>query len=137
MHLKPRQNHYNLKWGLVTSIVELFRRIWLLTSSIHKIGWKGRDEKGKNWKAGDKIDGGDRIDGNSIIFSKITWIVEIAQEIKEKNVIFFGIPSHRQLCRFLLGRKTGNKIDGGDRIDGDRIEGDRIDGGEYLFVYTY
>ena len=37
--------------------------------------------------------------------------------------IFSGIPSHRQFCRFLLGQKTGDRIDDGDRIDGDRIDG--------------
>ena len=42
---------------------------------------------------------------------------------------------HRQFCRFLLGRKIGDRIDNGDRI-GD--SGDRIDGGlELSFSYAF
>ena len=40
---------------------------------------------------------------------------------------------HRQFCRFLRGRKTGDRIDDGDRID---VGGDTIDGWfELSFAY--
>ena len=46
-----------------------------------------------------------------------------------------GNTLHRQFCRFLRGRKTGDRIDGGDRID---VGGDKIDGRlELSFAYDF